>query len=1627
MLLLEGPRRNIGGATLLILSVFAFGVQAQTPPGTVIRNGATVTYQAATGATFAPVSDSAFVTVGSPSGIAVTLNKAVDRASGTLGDVITYSVNYQGVGSGTATTVLVTDPLPAGATYVAGSIALNGTPLTDASGDDAGSFNAASRRVSVTLPNVTGSSSGVITFRARLDGTISPSNVAHVAYTTPSGPDSAASNPAVTTLIFSSLSLNVLLDAPAPGVPARAGSPVQYRVHYSNPANGVIARNVIVTDTLPPELEYVGSIPASGTAVPAPRVAGAVHTWMIGDIAPGTTGDLIIQTVVATTLPDTATVVNHVWVNLDNGPPVTASALPVLLLPATGQLALVLTADVLEVALGQTVPYTLALQNLGVTPLADIRIVVHLPEGARYTPNSALGADSVIVNGQDVTFYVAPPGSLAAGATYTVRYQVAIVSAGSNVLQSSAVAYAEGGTVTTTEATAWVRVQQAAPLETRAVIGKVFVDANANGRQDAGEHGVEGVDVWTDDGEIATTDAEGRFSFDTLRPGRHVYRVDPTTLPAEAGFRIPDPAQARDGSGWTTPRVSFGLRTAAAGTGAAGNAAAKGGNGNGNDGQVGQDAAPALYVPALRDSTARAGELRRQLTAGPAVMVFAPRDGAILPSDRVFVGVNGEPGAQVVLFDGAKRLADGKIRGDGIHDFVAVPLAPGPHRLRVMMKNSWGQERWDSLNVHVAGRPANLVFDGSKLVLTVDGQRIDTVHIQVFDHWDVPVVTGALVTVSADGAEVLNDDADGSSVGLQVRTDSTGVLTLALRGGHDVRVGALALRSETAAAHVQVEVLPVARAFMLTAAGQVGVGASPDAFGAATARGRLDARTSVLVSVDSRQLDAGTENFGRAVDPLGEAQYPILGDAGLRQTRSPSRYAVAARVERGLDWLAFGDLSTGSFAGGLTLSGYDRALAGVAGRVTTGPIVWQGFGATSSDRLAQLQVRGAGMSGPYDIALGIKPGTERVVLETRAFDDAQQTLARQHLSRFLDYQIDYERGLLLFKQPVPAADPSGNPVFIMITYGTDDGGAASTVWGMRATADARGLVKARESLDSLRVGSTFIRDGRPGAERTLTGVDFGALRVGRIALHGELARSQTPDSAGSALSLGGLIQLSKGFAVSGDWLRTDAEFRNPANLALVGGTRDFKLGARFQAGGTELRLEHSAQDFDVQNVSRAKSGAFVGQRFGGGALRAQVGVSASRLNTGASDDRAQASELRLLWSPIRALSFTAESRQHLGEDFSPVQPDYIGGGVTFKASARTSFELSHRQVELPGGLDYGVTSVGGRSDIGAGTQAWGSYQIAGANGGQVAAVMGLNNRLRFGPAWTLSTLFERRFGLNDAPSADPVRALPFTQVEEDYWSAGLGAEYLPEQAPYRLSLRSEVREGAERSSRLLTLAGAADLTASFAVITRQEFQGMDDHVASGRVEHQRISSINGLAFRPVGSDALNFLAKVQVVDERNPLGGGVLAGETGHEARRIYMTEAIWSPSAWFEFGARYALRDADATVTHPDGIVQSLSSSADYVGSRLDVGLSAWLRVRGDARLLHERTTRTTQWDAAPQLVIVPVRGIEIANGYRWGNLRDPDFSVRGGEGWFMTIGATITEQSLSTIAGFWRSRERR
>ena len=71
------------------------------------------------------------------------------------GAAIAYQIVVTATGTGTALGAAFTDPIPANTTYVAGSLRLNGAPLTDSVDGDSGSFALSPTRVAVSLGDLT--------------------------------------------------------------------------------------------------------------------------------------------------------------------------------------------------------------------------------------------------------------------------------------------------------------------------------------------------------------------------------------------------------------------------------------------------------------------------------------------------------------------------------------------------------------------------------------------------------------------------------------------------------------------------------------------------------------------------------------------------------------------------------------------------------------------------------------------------------------------------------------------------------------------------------------------------------------------------------------------------------------------------------------------------------------------------------------------------------------------------------------------------------------------------------------------------------------------------------------------------------------------------------------------------------------------------------------------------------------------------------------------------------------------------------------------------------------------------------------------------------------------------------
>ena len=224
----------------------------------------------------------------------IVTTKTVDRATASLGETLTYSVAVQNAGQDGAVGTIFSDPIPAGAVFVPGSIRLNGALVSDASGDDLGEF--VGGRVVVRLG--TGATAGTggtlapgasttVSFQATVATTglalgATIDNTAELAFraATTQVPSTVATAPAVTQVLVPDLAIGKT-HAPA----LAPGQASTYTITVGNVGAGPTSGPVTVTDTIEaPGLNLTGPATGAGWAC---TTAGATVTCTRTDALAG--------------------------------------------------------------------------------------------------------------------------------------------------------------------------------------------------------------------------------------------------------------------------------------------------------------------------------------------------------------------------------------------------------------------------------------------------------------------------------------------------------------------------------------------------------------------------------------------------------------------------------------------------------------------------------------------------------------------------------------------------------------------------------------------------------------------------------------------------------------------------------------------------------------------------------------------------------------------------------------------------------------------------------------------------------------------------------------------------------------------------------------------------------------------------------------------------------------------------------------------------------------------------------------------------------------------------------------------------------------------------------------------
>jgi uncharacterized repeat protein (TIGR01451 family) len=717
----------------------------------------------------------------------------------TRGSLFTYNISFRNSGGVTARNLVLVDDLPAGVEYVANSLHLefNGArDLTDAQDADEGFVRGP--HIELRLTELVPDQVVRLSFRAQLGADAAAAigliNFAHL------GADNAVPTDSNSAIVFADPFGTVFAGRGGAGVPI-PGARVSLFTDQAltnllllTPDQGLIPNvqnlNPFASDNLG-HFSFALNEFQIGTAAAPTRyfvhvsAAGFMPRLIEINLHAGALGLLSLTERALDTQPLAVaggfTLVRE-EVAIDN---LGDLAFNIPMFEEHG-LELTKSVDQQRAEIGDVVTYRIEVRNPTVTTVNNVLVRDHLPESFHYVPGTArLSGGSVPeqqiepeVAGADLLFHL---GSLAPGQGAHLLYRVRIgANAREGNMENIAVGsgdFPSGEHTDTGTARATVRVGGGIFSTRQVIIGRVFEDANRNGKFDAGDKPAAGVRLYLTSGQSVITDSMGLYNFPALGDGSQVLALDPLTLPA--GYALAD-GDSLAGRSWTrllrTPigggallRQNFILVRGAGSSNAALPPEKTGRESVAGPRPIETSSAPARTLPTPATQTSAASgkqKAGKALSANSAagtyefvsdetiepiapgtVRVLSPSANSVVMSPALELAarvtlkwtlkleVNGEQVSEKNI--GTARL-DQKNQA-ATFTFVSVGVRPGPNRVRVTPISPEGAPgQAQELTVIGRGPAQRLEVVPEKTAINAGGRDSTVIKILAFDKWDHP-------------------------------------------------------------------------------------------------------------------------------------------------------------------------------------------------------------------------------------------------------------------------------------------------------------------------------------------------------------------------------------------------------------------------------------------------------------------------------------------------------------------------------------------------------------------------------------------------------------------------------------------------------------------------------------------------------------------------------------------------------------------------------------------------------------------------------------------------------------------------------------------------------------------------
>ncbi|MGL5794668.1 MAG: hypothetical protein ACRC06_09715, partial [Waterburya sp.] len=516
------------------------------------------------------------------------------------------------------------------------------------------------------------------------------------------------------------------------------------------------------------------------------------------------------------------------------------------------------------------------------------------------------------------------------------------------------------------------------------------------------------------------------------------------------------------------------------------------------------------------------------------VKILTPTANAVLETIHSSVIIQYPESTSVILQVNGKSVDTAQVGRTEVHPisrvvtqtWYGVIFKSGVNTLSILSTTDGGKYTETAIQITVPGKPEALKVETLETEIPADGRAIATVKGRYVDQQGTTSPWNEIVTLNSSAGKFVGTDLDPDRPGFQVKPDK-GEFTASLQAGYDAKTVKIQAKTRLLEAYTQTQFKTTLREQpLLTGFADLRIGAKGvnyydslkdflplngddhteiDFNSAAFITGSFGRWSYTGAFNSDRPLNEDNEGETRLFRTYDETEsnYPVYGDSSTTEVTTPSTDSVYFRLERtpriefaDPDYFMWGDYDTKEFSTeSQEFSGISRQLHGFKANYNLGNFQLNALYANSIEGFQRDAIASDGTSGFYFLSRRLLiPGSEDIYLELSPLNDPGKVISRQRLSLGLDYQIDYDRGTLLFKDPVLRTEiaDNGNVLIrrIIATYQFEiEANEANLVAGRVQYHFDRDLE------NSSWIGASYLNEDRSDQDFSLWGLD-GYVSVG---------------------------------------------------------------------------------------------------------------------------------------------------------------------------------------------------------------------------------------------------------------------------------------------------------------------------------------------------------------------------------------------------------------------------------------------------------------------------------------------------------------------------------------------------